>query len=162
MHIHIIAIGQKMPSWVQEACDQYSQRLMGMGATCQLTQIPLGKRKDPKQSQKMMRTEAELLWAATKKTDHVIALERTGKTFSTEKWAERLSLWQLEGKNISLLLGGPEGHTKETLNKAHEVWSLSSLTLPHTLARIILCEQFYRAFSILNNHPYHRGPSENG
>ena len=94
--------------------------------------------------------------AALAKDDKVIALDVQGKNWSTEQLAQNLSDWRMDGRNISLLVGGPDGLAGECLQRAESRWSLSALTLPHPLVRIILMEQLYRAWSIISNHPYHR------
>ena len=88
--------------------------------------------------------------------DRVIALDVKGKTLSTNQLAERLRGWQMSGDNLSLLIGGPDGLSPECLERADERWSLSALTLPHPLVRVLLAEQLYRAWTITVNHPYHR------
>ena len=94
--------------------------------------------------------------AAIPSADKVIALEVTGKALSTSQLASQLQDWQREGDNISLLVGGPDGLAPECLSRAQQQWSLSALTLPHPLVRVVLAEQLYRAWAINNNHPYHR------
>ncbi len=94
--------------------------------------------------------------AAIGKGDRVIALEVKGKEWSTEQLASNLGRWHDDGENVSLLVGGPEGMLPEISNRADVKWSLSPLTLPHPMVRILVAEQMYRAWSILNHHPYHR------
>ena len=89
--------------------------------------------------------------------DRVIALDVAGKRLSTESLARELQSWQLSGCNYSLLIGGPDGLSPECLSRASQRWSLSDLTLPHPLVRVLLAEQLYRAWTITVNHPYHRG-----
>jgi 23S rRNA (pseudouridine1915-N3)-methyltransferase len=94
--------------------------------------------------------------AAIKPTHYVIALDIKGHQWSTEQLTAELKTWQTDGRHVDLLIGGPDGLSKTCLTLAHNKWSLSPLTLPHPLVRIILAEQLYRALSILQNHPYHR------
>jgi 23S rRNA (pseudouridine1915-N3)-methyltransferase len=94
--------------------------------------------------------------AAIGKGDGVIALDVLGKAWSTEHLAEQIKSWQMSGRNMSLLIGGPDGLSEACLQRAEQRWSLSALTFPHPLVRVILAEQLYRAWSINNNHPYHR------
>ena len=94
--------------------------------------------------------------AAIGERDRVVALDVKGKPWSTEQLAGNLRDWQLGGDNISLLVGGPDGLADECLQRADQRWSLSALTLPHPLVRIVLAEQLYRAWTVNSNHPYHR------
>jgi len=87
----------------------------------------------------------------------VIALDVLGKSWSTEQLSGQLDQWLASGQDIVLLVGGPEGLSKACLQRADQKWSLSALTFPHPLVRVILAEQLFRAWSILSNHPYHRG-----
>src|SRR5690625_3986910 len=103
-----------------------------------------------------MEKEADAMLAAIGKGDRVVALEVTGRAWSTEDLAQQLSQWRMSGSNYSLLIGGPDGLAPRCRAAAHLQWSLSPLTLPHPLVRIVVIEQLYRAYSILNNHPYHK------
>ena len=95
--------------------------------------------------------------AAMPKGSHTIALDVAGRAWRTEQLSEQLANWMAQGQNLNLLVGGPEGLAEAALGKAQQLWSLSPLTLPHPLVRIVVAEQLYRAWSILRNHPYHRG-----
>jgi 23S rRNA (pseudouridine1915-N3)-methyltransferase len=95
--------------------------------------------------------------AAIPKNSHVLTLDGRGKTYSSEQLAGRLEAWRQGGRDLALLIGGPEGHAPEVLAAAAESWSLGPLTLPHMLVRLVVAEQVYRAASLLANHPYHRG-----
>lgn len=143
MKIRLITIGHKAPSWIQEGYLDYAKRLP---ASCALELIEIPAEKRPE----------EKMLASIKPDNYVIALDVKGKPWSTEELADKLSHWLQSGKNIDLLIGGAEGLTTECLAKAHEKWSLSPLTFPHMLVRVILAEQLYRAHSILQNHPYHK------
>ena len=87
---------------------------------------------------------------------HVVALDVLGKAISTEGMAKKLEHWRMDGNNVSILIGGPDGLAQSCLQRANEKWSLSALTLPHPLVRVVLIEQLYRAWTILQNHPYHK------
>ncbi len=156
MYIRILAIGNKMPSWVVEGFDEYAKRFP---PSCELKLIEIPAEKRTKQSdiKQLIAREGEKLLAAIKPGHKIIALEVTGKSWTTEALANELKRWQHDGRNIDLLIGGPDGLSAETLKKAETKWSLSPLTLPHPLVRIILAEQLYRATTILQGHPYHRG-----
>ena len=106
---------------------------------------------------RIVRAEGERLLAAIPKTSRVISLDVQGRLWSTEQLADRLNGWLGEGRDIALLVGGPDGLASNCLEVSDERWSLSPLTFPHPLVRVILAEQIYRAWSILTGHPYHRG-----
>lgn len=155
MRIKLIAVGTKMPSWVEQGYQEYARR-MPADFSLQLVEIPPGHRGKGADIQKAMRKEGELMMAAIPAKDKVIALEVLGKPWSTEQLADKAGQWRMEGYNISLLVGGPDGLAPECVARADAKWSLSALTLPHPLVRVLLSEQLYRAWSIINNHPYHR------
>ncbi len=155
MQIHLIAVGDKMPRWVQEGFDEYAKRLP---AECSLRLIEVaaarrGKNADIK---RIMRDESQRLLAAIPKGTHVVALEVGGRSWSTADLSQQLDGWMNGGQDLALLVGGPDGLSDEARAAADQLWSLSPLTLPHPLVRVVLAEQLYRAWSILRNHPYHR------
>jgi 23S rRNA (pseudouridine1915-N3)-methyltransferase len=103
-----------------------------------------------------MQKEAERMRQSIPRGNFVIALDKEGKSWSTENLADKIANWQQDGTNVSLLIGGPEGMTPELLQQADARISLSAMTFPHPIVRIILAEQLYRAYSILSHHPYHK------
>jgi len=155
MKIHLIAIGTKMPAWITQGYQDYAQR---MPRECQLLlkEIPAEKRTKNSDVQKIKVKEAEKLLDAIPNNCLIIALDVKGRSWSTEKLADNLQNWMMSGRDIALLVGGPEGLTDNVRQRADQLWSLSSLTFPHPLVRLILAEQLYRAWSITANHPYHR------
>ena len=155
MRIRLIAVGQKMPNWVTEGYNEYARRLSA-GFSLELYEIPLNKRTKNADVQRFRTREGEQMLAAIGKGDKIVALEVKGKEWSTEQLADKIGQWHDNGDNISLLVGGPEGMLPEISNQADVKWSLSPLTLPHPMVRILVAEQLYRAWSILNKHPYHR------
>jgi 23S rRNA (pseudouridine1915-N3)-methyltransferase len=155
MRIHLIAVGTRMPQWVQQGYAEYARRLPADYAL-QLVEIPAGKRGKGADISRLTQQEGERTLAAIPKGAHVIALELTGKAWSTTQLAQELDGWRHDGRDVALLIGGPEGLASECLSRAEGRWSLSNLTLPHPLVRIVVAEQLYRAWSILHNHPYHR------
>ena len=155
MRIQIIAMGDRMPGWVQQAYNEYIKRI-GAGLTIELVEISPEKRGKSSDMQRIMTKEAERMRQSIPKGNYVVALDKEGKSWSTEMLAGKISTWQEQGHNISILIGGPEGMTQELLSEANERVSLSAMTFPHPVVRIILAEQLYRAYSILNNHPYHK------
>lgn len=155
MKLRLLAVGQKMPSWVEEGFSEYAKRLPP-DCTIELVEIPSGHRGKNSSKEKAMQQEAEAIKKALRPSDHIVALEVQGKNWSTETLADNLKRWRMQGGDVALLIGGPDGMTDEILALAKERWSLSALTLPHPLVRIVLAEQLYRAWSILQNHPYHK------
>lgn len=144
-----------MPGWVEQGYQEYAKRL---NADCRLKllEIAPGKRGKNADLARIKQAEGEKLLAAIPKAALVIAMEVKGKTWTTEQLAQQMDGWLHSGQNIALLIGGPEGLSQECVNRADIKWSLSPLTLPHPLVRVLLSEQLYRAYSILKNHPYHR------
>ena len=155
MHIRILAIGTKMPSWVDEGYQEYAKRFPP-SCTLELLEIPAEKRGKNSDIARITQREGEKILSVIKPGNRVIALEVTGKPWTTEQLAENLETWHHEGRNIDLLIGGPDGLAKECAQKAETKWSLSPLTLPRLLVRIVLVEQLYRALTIMQGHPYHR------
>ena len=155
MQISLIAVGQKMPAWVEQGYEEYAKR-MPPECQLQLIEIPLNRRSKNSDITRLMEKEGEQMLAGIKKDNLVVAMEVTGKPWSTEQLAQQLDGWLSSGRNVSLLVGGPEGLAPACQKRADAKWSLSNLTLPHPLVRIVIAEQLYRAMSILKNHPYHK------
>jgi 23S rRNA (pseudouridine1915-N3)-methyltransferase len=155
MRLTIIAVGGKMPAWVTQGVSEYDRR-MPRELKIQWRDIPLARRGRDTSAAALRAKEGEKILAAIAPADKVIALDVKGKSWSTEQLAEQLGHWQMSGDNYSLLIGGPDGLSQECLSRASLRWSLSDLTLPHPLVRILLAEQLYRAWTINTNHPYHR------
>ncbi|QFU76932.1 23S rRNA (pseudouridine(1915)-N(3))-methyltransferase RlmH [Halioglobus maricola] len=155
MRLRIITIGTKMPPWVSQGVDEYSKR-MPRELKVEWKELPLAQRGKGTSADKLREKEGEQILKAIPAGDKVIALDVRGKSLSTEQLADQLANWQMSGANYSLLIGGPDGLSKACLEKAERRWSLSDLTLPHPLVRILLAEQLYRAWTITVNHPYHR------
>lgn len=155
MKVILIAVGQKMPGWVNTAYEEYSKRLAS-DFTLELVEIaqPLKSKKADVES--IRRKEAELILKAIPAQCDVIALDERGKNWSTVELSNQLEKWKHNGKDICLLVGGPDGLSDSCKQRAVQSWSLSRLTFPHPLVRVLLAEQLYRAQSILNHHPYHR------
>ena len=155
MRIRIIAVGTKMPGWVVTGFNEYAKRLP-KELKLEIVEIPLGQRGKGADIKKAMAREARQIMTAIAPGDRVVALEVTGKSWSTKQLAGNLSRWQMSGENLALLIGGPDGLACECLERAQQKWSLSRLTFPHPLVRVMVAEQLYRAWTLLNNHPYHR------
>lgn len=155
MKVRLIAVGERMPDWVDAGYAEYAKRLSGE-IRLELVEIPAGKRTKSSDLERVREAEGERMLAALRESDRVIALDVRGKAQSTESMAEDLRRALPEGRDLALLVGGPEGLADCALARAKERWSLSALTLPHPLVRIVLAEQVYRCWSLLRGHPYHR------
>jgi 23S rRNA (pseudouridine1915-N3)-methyltransferase len=154
MHICILSVCGKAPAWVHEGFVTYTKRLpKEMSVT--LKEIPAANRATHPVA-KCLELEAKLLLAAIPKQAHVVALDEHGALWDSVQLADKINHWQSESQTICLLIGGPDGFHSTIHTHVHETWSLSKLTLPHALIRVILAEQIYRAWTILNKHPYHR------
>jgi 23S rRNA (pseudouridine1915-N3)-methyltransferase len=155
MRIHLVAVGTRMPAWVTTGYTEYARRLP-RECSLQLVEIPVSKRRKSLPAARAMQEEGQLMLAAIPAGCLVVALDVTGRTWSTEVLAERLQDWMAGGRDVALLVGGPDGLAPECLARADLTWSLSALTFPHALVRILVAEQLYRAWSISAGHPYHR------
>jgi len=144
-----------MPDWVNKGYAEYANRLNGK-VQLQLKEIPAEKRRKNSDIKTLCKKESEKLIKAIPPGCHVVALDVLGNSWSTEKLAGQMENWMMSGHDVALLVGGPEGMTKECIDHADQVWSLSPLTFPHPLVRVLLAEQLYRAWSVTENHPYHR------
>lgn len=154
MRLTVIAVGQKIPAWAQAACDDYARRFppeFKLGVKTVKAET-----RDGRPPELLMRAESGRIEAAMAPGSRCVALDERGDTLSTEGLARRLALWQRGGDDVALLIGGADGLDPELRRRAHERIRLSDLTLPHALARVLLLEQLYRAWSIHANHPYHR------
>lgn len=159
MRLHLIAVGKRPPAWVEQGYQEFAKRLPAQCAPGLIEIAPgrgSGKIRGADR-ERLLREEGERVLAAIPAGSRVIALEVLGNLWSTEELAERLRQWLGEGRDVTLLVGGAEGLSSACRKRADELWSLSRLTLPHALVRIVVAEQLYRAWSILQHHPYHRG-----
>lgn len=156
MQIYLVAVGRRMPQWVDQAYNEYARR-MPRHCSLKLIEINAGKRSKSADVARINRDEGERLLEAIPAGSRVIALERTGKEKTTEKLAAGMEKWLAGGQDVVLLVGGPEGLSQACLDRADECWSLSKMTFAHPLVRVVLAEQLYRAWSIIANLPYHRG-----
>lgn len=155
MIINLIAVGSRCSQWAESGFQDYQKRLP---TECKLNliTIPLSKRNKNSEISKHIAEEEKKILAAIPKRSRIIALDVQGQMWNTQQLAQSLQRWQLERYDVSLLIGGPDGLGIACTKIAERVWSLSPLTLPHALVRIIVAEQLYRAWSLLSNHPYHR------
>ncbi|WP_328189414.1 23S rRNA (pseudouridine(1915)-N(3))-methyltransferase RlmH [Marinobacter sp. OP 3.4] len=155
MRLRLICVGQKMPGWVTDGYQEYARR-MPREMPLELVEVPMAHRGKNPDVARLMQQEADSVLTAAGDRDRVVALEVGGRPWSTEDLARQLENWQLDGRDVSFLVGGPDGLYASCRDRADQQWSLSPLTLPHPLVRIVLAEQLYRAWSITRNHPYHR------
>ncbi len=144
-----------MPTWVEQGYEEYAKRLP---RECQLVlhEIMPAKRTKNGHSQQWVEQEGDRILAATQSDHYVVSLDVKGKPWSTEQLAQQMKTWLADGRDVSLLVGGPDGLSTACDQRADQKWSLSALTLPHPLVRVVLAEQLYRAWTVLQNHPYHR------
>lgn len=155
MRVHLIAVGERMPAWVQAGYAEYAKRLPPECAL-RLVEIAPGKRSKGADVARLVAEEGDRILAAIPKGALVVALEVKGQPWSTEDLSRRLGEWMQGGRDVALLVGGPDGLDARCRERADLLWSLSPLTLPHPLVRVLVAEQIYRAHSLLRGHPYHR------
>lgn len=155
MRIRILAVGERMPAWVAEGFSEYRKRLSREYAL-ELVELRPGLRGKGRDDLRAMHDEGQALLAALPRDCHVVALDGRGKAWSSEELSTQLGRWRMAGRDLALLIGGPDGHAPAVLARAEQRWSLGPLTLPHMLVRLLLIEQLYRAESIRSGHPYHR------
>jgi len=155
MQLLVAAVGQRMPNWVSEGWNEYARR-MPPGLALNLREINLEKRGKNADVKRLAAVESSALYEAMPARARVVALDVRGQTWSTEKLAVHLEQWMQEGRDVGFMIGGPDGIEADILQKADDRWSLGPLTLPHPLVRVVLAEQLYRAWTITQNHPYHR------
>ena len=155
MRLRVLAVGQKMPAWVDDGVAEYTRR-MPKEYTVEWVDI-LPARRGTGSSQRYREQEGEVILSRLAETDYLVAMDVSGITISTEKIADRFDKWQMQGQHVSIVIGGPDGLDPQVLKRSVEQWSFGRITLPHTLVRIILAEQLYRAWSVQVGHPYHRG-----
>jgi 23S rRNA (pseudouridine1915-N3)-methyltransferase len=155
MKCRLIAAGTRLPDWITAGFDEYQRRLR-TPLSLELIEIPVAQRRPGENPQPAITREGALMLEAVKDGDFVVALDVGGKSMSTEQLRDWLARRLQEGRPISLLIGGPDGLAAACLERADQRWSLSALTMPHGLVRIVVAEQLYRATSMLAGHPYHR------
>ncbi len=154
MHITVIAVGQREAPWVNTAVKDYLARFP-KNFSVELRELKTEPRAG-QTAQKLMELEAKRIEKSLDPDDFVVVLDERGKDLTTMEFAQKLSDWQSQSRNVSFIIGGPDGLDAQFKKSADFSIRLSSMTLPHAVARILLCEQLYRAWSVLNNHPYHR------
>jgi 23S rRNA (pseudouridine1915-N3)-methyltransferase len=156
VHLRVIAVGTRMPAWVDAAFDDYARRLRGSWKL-ELQEIaPASRRGAGGAALNAVAQEATRILARLSASDTVVPLDERGQQFNTLEFARWLEQQRTEGRDLSFIIGGPDGLGPEVLQRGQRSWSLSRLTLPHALVRVLLVEQLYRAAMLLAGHPYHR------
>lgn len=155
MRIRLIAIGTRMPAWIESGFADYAQRLP-RELKLELVEIAVEHRGKNADITRLREAEGEKLLKAAGRDAWLIAFDERGESLDTLAWSKSLQGWMQDGREVCLLIGGPDGHAPAVLAAARARWSLSKLTFPHALVRVLIAEQLYRAHSLLINHPYHR------
>ena len=155
MQIHLLAIGKKMPDWINSGFNEYARRLKST-LPLNLVEIATTRKSNSQDSKTVIREEGEKLLAAIPDNSWVVALDEQGKQWNSKGLAAQLEKWAGHSSQVTLMIGGADGLDQACLDRADQTWSLSPLTLPHALVRVVVAEQIYRAWSLTNNHPYHR------
>ena len=155
MKIQIIAVGQKMPNWVDTAYHEYAKRLPRQQSVT-LSCIATSARHSGQSVTRNQQQEAEKITKKIKPGSYLIALDEKGKQWTTSEWADQYRKWKQHTPDINFVIGGPDGIEPALLKQANQTIALGRMTLPHGLARVVLIEQIYRAWSVVEGHPYHR------
>jgi 23S rRNA (pseudouridine1915-N3)-methyltransferase len=155
MKLHLISVGQRLPDWADEACSDYLKRFP-RSQPLLLQEVKAEPRTGNRSAQQIMEAEAGRIEAAIPAGARRVMLDERGVDLTTVALAKRLEHWQIEAQDVALIIGGADGIAPALKATAHEMIRLSSLTLPHAMARVLLAEQLYRAMTVLSGHPYHR------
>ncbi len=154
MRLYLVAVGRRPPQWIQAGIKDYLKRLPPAMAPRLIEISPSNKHLQS--SEAALSEEADRIHKALPEQTRKIILDERGTIWSTREVAKHWQTWQQQGDDIALIIGGANGCADALKRSAEAVWSLSRLTFPHQLVRLIVAEQLYRAWSVLNNHPYHR------
>jgi 23S rRNA (pseudouridine1915-N3)-methyltransferase len=155
MHLTIAAVGTRLEQWIYDAFESYSQRLP-RHLNLTLREVPLARRLAGAAVTGAIQTEGERLLRHVRPDSLTLALDERGQQWTSAEVAGQLRIWLERHPHVTILIGGPDGLAEACRQRAQRLWSLSRLTLPHGLVRVVLAEQIYRAWSILQGHPYHR------
>lgn len=155
MHIRLLAVGDRQPPWVDDAFGLYTGRFP-RDWKFRLDVIPTVRRRKNDRSQKAKQAEGDLILEKLNAGEQVVLLDERGRQLDSKSLAGKVADWQSDGRDLCFVIGGPDGVPESCRARADFTWSLSSLTLPHGLARVLLAEQLYRAHSLQSGHPYHR------
>ena len=155
LRLSLLTASNRQPAWVDDGAADYAKRLRGR-CTLEIKTLPLARRTASTPVERAIADEGDRLLAAIPSGAHVVALDEDGKLWSTKDLAAKLAAWMRVGAPVFFLIGGPDGLSLDCAKRANERWCLSPLTLPHGLAKVVAAEALYRAWSLLENHPYHR------
>ncbi|MBI4005542.1 MAG: 23S rRNA (pseudouridine(1915)-N(3))-methyltransferase RlmH [Gammaproteobacteria bacterium] len=155
MRLHLIVVGKRMPAWIREGFNEYNKRLPAE-LRLDLIEISPAVRGKSIPVKKAVKEEEKRIRAAVPNNSLMIAFDEKGKQMNSIQLSKKIESWFLQGRDVSLIIGGADGLNDDFKKSADEIWSLSAMTLPHSLVRVIIAEQIYRAWTILKNHPYHR------
>lgn len=155
MQIDLIAVGKKMPAWIESGFKEYTKRLP-KNINFNLIEITPATRSKNNNANNYKQKEQEKIEAALSPKGIIIALDERGKSVNSQQLANQFQAWNDDNQHISLIIGGADGLSESIKKKANQLWSLSAMTLPHGLVRVMIAEQIYRAWTITQNHPYHR------
>jgi 23S rRNA (pseudouridine1915-N3)-methyltransferase len=155
MHIRLIAVGDRQPAWVDDAFRIYTERFPSQWKF-RTDVIATARRNRSGDSMRAVVSEGEQILGKVSKREQVVLLDEKGRQLTRQSLAGRLSGWQADGRDLAFVIGGPDGVSDACRGRADFTWSLSDLTLPHGLARVLFAEQMYRAWSLSSGHPYHR------
>jgi 23S rRNA (pseudouridine1915-N3)-methyltransferase len=155
VHIRLLAVGDRQPSWVDDAFGKYTERFPREWKF-RLDTIATVRRNKNDKSRQAMEAEGALILGKLAPTEQVVLLDERGKQLTSKLLAAKLTDWQTDGRDLCFVIGGPDGVSDAIRQRADMMWSLSKLTLPHGMARALLAEQLYRAWSLQTGHPYHR------
>lgn len=155
MKLMILAVGNKMPSWISEGFNEYAKRMPRETRT-ELVEIKPEPRNSGKTAAQIMELEAQRILAALPPSALCIALDERGATPTTKQLAQQMQDWMQQGRDVAFIIGGADGLHESVKQQAQHLLALSAFTLPHGMVRVLLAEQLYRAYSLMHNHPYHR------
>lgn len=155
LKLELIAVGTRPPGWVLQGIEQYASR-MTRHCHFEINEVRTSDRKKPQSVAGHQTEEARAISTRVSKSARVIAMDSSGKNWSTEEFAGKLEDWSQHTNHFQFIIGGPDGLAKECLQQADNIWSLSNLTFPHFLVRVLLAEQIYRALMVNTHHPYHK------
>jgi len=155
MQIQLINVAQKLPAWVDMACDDYLKRLP-REMTLKIVTVPLAPRKAKQSAPRLQQRESALVMDKLIPGSLNLALDERGEQWSSSDWSQNLQRWMFEFPRVNLIIGGPDGLSEQCLECCHHRVSMGRMTMPHALVKVVLLEQLYRAWTILQGHPYHR------
>jgi 23S rRNA (pseudouridine1915-N3)-methyltransferase len=155
MQIQVINVAQKMPAWVDAACNDYSRRLPRELAL-EFVTLPLSSRKSKQSSANLKQRESALIIEKLARGSMNIALDENGDCWDSKQWSQQLKRWMFDFSQVNLIIGGPDGLSDDCLTACQQKVALGRMTMPHALVRLVLLEQLYRAWTIYQGHPYHR------